>query len=195
MRRAWLAATLSILSGCGGLRHIPAIASDPEWRPIENAPRQAAASRPLPAEIPVRQLDIRGSFVAVFDIQDKSGRLSARDIDALTDYLAGRLAEDGLFHVVPREEIKRRLVSQKAESYKACYDEACQIEIGREVAGQKSLSVSVAAVGQMCLVTASLFDLKKAATDVTASSRGSCGAEQLVEQLELVVEKFRKVAR
>lgn len=189
----WVAA----LSGaCGGLRHIPAVTSEQSWRPLAAAPAaHSAALQPAPLEVPLRQVEMRGAFVAVFDIQDKSGRLSGRDIDGLTEYLASKLAEDGLFHVVPRDEIKKRILEQKKESYRACYEQSCQIEIGREMAAQKSLATSIAAIGSGCLVTAALYDLKKAATDATASARGGCGADEIIAQIEQVIAKFRRMAR
>ncbi len=198
MRRALAAAALLApgLLGCGGLRHIPDVSSEPNWRPLGQATVAAAAQlEPAPLDVPLRQLEMKGAFVAVFDIQDKSGRLSAQDIDGMTDYLASKLAEDGLFHVVPRDEIKKRILEQKKESYRACYEQSCQIEIGREMAAQKSLATTVVAIGSSCLVTAALYDLKKAATDATASSRGGCSADELIAQIEQVISKFRRMAR
>jgi len=152
------------------------------------------SSRPVEIEPVVSAKANEGAFVAVFDIQDKTGRLSAQDIDSLTEYVASKLAEGGLYHVIPRADLKNRLLEQKKESYHTCYDEACQIEIGREMAAQKSLSLSLAAIGNSCLVSAALYDLKKAATDITAATRGGCSLEELINQLDEVVSRLRKQA-
>jgi len=151
------------------------------WRPLTTAP--PAATTPAPAH--------QGAFVAVFDIEDRSRRLKPSEVDGLTEYLAGKLAEGGLFHVIPRQQIKQRLLEQKKRSYRQCYDQSCQIDIGREMAAQKVLSTVIASVGSSCLVTVALFDLKKAATEVTASARGGCSADDLLNQIEQAVNKLR----
>ncbi len=150
---------------CGGLNHIPVVETEGAWRPLTTAP--PVATTPAPAH--------QGAFVAVFDIEDRSRRLKPSEVDGLTEYLAG----------------KQRLLEQKKRSYRQCYDQSCQIDIGREMAAQKVLSTVIASVGSSCLVTVALFDLKKAATEVTASARGGCSADDLLNQIEQAVNKLR----
>lgn len=177
-------------SACGGLKHIPVLTSEANWRHP-----QSAESPPASADAPRTTVpSLAGTFVAVFDIEDRSKRLKPSEVDGLTEYLAGKLAEGGLFHVIPRQQIKQRLLEQKKSSFRKCYDQSCQIEIGREMAAQKVLSTVVAAVGSSCLVTAALFDLKKAATEITASARGGCSADDLLNQIEQVVGKLRRAS-
>jgi PBP1b-binding outer membrane lipoprotein LpoB len=189
----------SLLMGCGGIKHIPDVRSETQWHNVARAdsrttaPKEAA--QPPPTEVPFRRIDVRGAYVAVFDIQDKSKTLSRMELESLTDYLATKMAEDGLFHVVPREEIQKRLLSTKQKSYKSCYDQSCQIEIGREIAAQKTLSVKIASIGSSCIVTAALYDLKKAATNATATTRGKCDTDALLAQIEEIITKFRRMAK
>lgn len=175
---------------CGGLSHIPDVKNETEWRKLADASTPAATSGAADATAG-EAAGVRGAFVAVFDIEDKSGRLKPGEIDGLTDYLANKVAEGGMFHVVPRDEIKKRLLRQKSKSYKSCYDQSCQIEIGREIAAQKTLTTTISRIGSSCIVTAALYDLRKAATDATASSRGKCGTDDLVSQIENIIAKFR----
>lgn len=196
--RLLLFAALSCLMGCGGIKHIPDVRSEAQWRQVALAdvkPAPKEEAKPPPTEVPFRKISVRGAYVAVFDIQDKSKALSKMEVDSLTDYLATKVAEDGLFHVIPREEIKKRLLSAKKSSYKSCYDQSCQIEIGREIAAQKTLSVNIAPIGSSCIVTAALYDLKKAATDATATTRGKCGTDALLAQIEEIIAKFRRMAK
>jgi hypothetical protein len=185
------------LAACGGLSHIPDVRSEPDWRPLAAVSGSGGMKTGDTSTIAVKNTvsggmtAMRGAFVAVFDIEDKSGRLSPSEIDGLTDYLANKVAEGGLFHVVPRDEIKKRLLLQKSKSFKKCYDQSCQIEIGREIAAQKTLTTTISRIGSSCVVTAALFDLRKAATDATASSRGKCGTDELVTQIENIIAKFR----
>ena len=190
---------LSFLVGCGGIKHIPDVRSENQWRKVAMADTTKAAPReeakPPPTEVPFRKINVRGAYVAVFDIQDKSKGLSEMELESLTDYLATKVAEDGLFHVIPREEIRKRLLSAKKKSFKSCYDQSCQIEIGREIAAQKTLSLNIAPIGSSCIVTAALYDLKKAATDATATTRGKCGTDALLSQIEEIIAKFRRMAK
>ncbi|MBW1807039.1 MAG: hypothetical protein JRJ87_02510, partial [Deltaproteobacteria bacterium] len=82
-------------------------------------------------------------ILAVFEIENRGSPLSAQELLSLSDYLASKLGEGGNFRIIPRDEIRKRLLIQKAESHKACYDKSCQIEIGRELAAQMTVSASI----------------------------------------------------
>ncbi|MEQ9499901.1 MAG: PEGA domain-containing protein [Deltaproteobacteria bacterium] len=128
--------------------------------------------------------------VAVFPIQDSSGRLQADATTQLTDYLGVKIAESGGYIVVPRKDIEAALAAAKAESYQACYDQACQIEIGKELAAQKIVHTQIVQVGDQCAVTATLYDLRIAATDRATSEKGGCGDNELVASIEAVARKL-----
>ncbi|HSA24805.1 MAG TPA: hypothetical protein P5076_25315, partial [Myxococcota bacterium] len=78
--------------------------------------------------------------VAVFLMESKGSTLNADEPGYLTDYMSARLGEAGRFQIIPRDEIKKRLVAAKADTYKNCYDTACQIEVGKELAAEFSIS-------------------------------------------------------
>ncbi len=80
--------------------------------------------------------------VAVFNIEVKQLALRATVRQSLSDYLAAQLASSGAFSVVPRDRIKRELTKQRKASYKDCYSQSCQIEIGQELAAQKAISAA-----------------------------------------------------
>jgi uncharacterized cupredoxin-like copper-binding protein len=122
-------------------------------------PAQAVAKKPI---------------VAVFDIEVKGVEISKEMLGRLSDYLASALAATGAYRVIPRSQLKQRLVQQKKESYKVCYDQTCQIEIGKELAAQKSLSTVLMKLGPKCTVTSVLYDLRSAASEGGASTDGGC---------------------
>jgi len=128
--------------------------------------------------------------VAVFEIENRGSPLSADELIALTDYLGTKLGERGRFQIIPRQEIKKRLVQQKKASFKQCYDQSCQIEVGRELAAQFTVSASISKVGRTCIVTSALFDLRKAATTTTASAKGKCTADDLLAAMEKIADKL-----
>jgi len=131
---------------------------------------------------------------AVFRIENRGSELKGDEVDALTDYLATKLGEQGRFQIIPREEIRRRLVKQKRESYKTCYDKSCQVEVGRELAAQFSVSASISKVGSKCLITAAMYDLKKAATWRTATAKAACNADALLVAVEEIAAKLSGTA-
>lgn len=122
--------------------------------------------------------------VAVFTIENQGAPLAAAEIDSLTEFLAAKLGEGGRFQIVPRDQIRERLRDQQKDSFKVCYDQGCQIEVGRELAAEKVVSSSVRKVGSQCLVTAAIYDLRRAASERTASLRRACNTDDLIGAVE-----------
>ncbi|MCA9554594.1 MAG: SUMF1/EgtB/PvdO family nonheme iron enzyme [Myxococcales bacterium] len=128
--------------------------------------------------------------VAVFALEAKGTTLGSADLDGLMDYVEASLAESKRYQVIPRTELKAALNRQKAESYKACYDESCQIEIGKEVAAEKSLAGAVTRFGNSCLVTLKLYDLAKATQEAAGTAKGGCDAEGVLASLDAALGKL-----
>lgn len=128
--------------------------------------------------------------VAVFEIENRGSPLTGDELIALTDYLGTRLGERGRFQIIPRQEIRKRLVEQKKASFKSCYDQSCQIEVGRELAAQFTVSTSISRVGRTCIITSALYDLRKAATTTTASAKGPCTADDLLAAMDQIAAKL-----
>jgi hypothetical protein len=128
-----------------------------------------------------------GPIVALFDIQDKGAGLPPQTLDNLLELLSARLAQGG-YQTVPRAQIRERLRAEAADSFRACYDESCQIELGRELAASKTLSTQVMKIGDSCQVTASLFDLMRAAAELAATAEAKCSDEASM------LEAFKSIA-
>lgn len=125
-------------------------------------------------------------IVAVFDVEVRGPKMSKEVLDRLTDYLGSLMAERG-YQVVPRSQLRDRLRQEKKGSYQQCYDQSCQIEIGKEMAAQKSLATQVLKIGSKCKVTVTLFDLQRAASQGAGTASGSCGEDGVVDSLEKAV--------
>lgn len=137
--------------------------------------------------VPVTAL-ARAPIVAVFDVQVSGvSSVDAGTAERLADFVAGRLAASGAFEVVPRSQVKARLQQAKSESYKECYDQACQVELGREMAAEKSVSVEVLRLGKSCTVNISLYDLARATTEAADSGDGACDEEGVIATLKTTV--------
>lgn len=134
----------------------------------------------------------RPPVVVVFDIEDKGAGMPDELLDRLGDYLSSKLAASGAFEIVPRDQLRAKLLEQKKKSHSLCYDQSCQIELGRELAAEKSLSTKVILLGSKCTVTCSLFDLRKSAASVGATADGGCTEDHIVRSIEAVVDRLAK---
>jgi TPR repeat protein len=132
--------------------------------------------------------------VAVFDVEARGVKLAADVLDRLSSYVTGRVGEGGRFQVVPRDQIKARLVQKKKESYKQCYAQSCQIELGQELAAQKTLATQVLKLGSQCKVGVTLFDLSRATTEDAANASGPCTEDGIVASLDQALAKLIGIA-
>lgn len=132
----------------------------------------------------------RSVIVALFDVQDPSKQFKPDTLEQLTEYLSTRLTQSGRFRVVPRDQLRERLVAQKTESYKSCYDQTCQIELGKAIAAEKSAAVKLLRVGSKCAITASLFDLASETTELGASTRTNCSDDALMDGMDQVARQL-----
>lgn len=128
--------------------------------------------------------------VAVFGLQDNGTRLKQRDLDRLLDFIGASLTESGRYLVVPREEVKAALNRQKAESYKQCYAQSCQIDIGKELAAEMSLAGTVSRFGGRCIVSLKLFDLAKATQEAAGTGTGKCDEDSVFTSVTTALGKL-----
>ncbi len=150
---------------------------------LDSLPRLCLFSVPFLASWSALASSAPKPVVAVFDLEN-GAKLKSADVLALTGYLSTRLAEGGRYRVVPKSEVQSALRAKKAESYQTCYDESCQIEIGRELAAQKTLSSKVSQLGSTCIVTVQLYDLAQGASEAAGTSRGGCKVEEILNLLD-----------
>ena len=128
--------------------------------------------------------------VAVFDLEDRGTGLPAETLEALSDVLAARLVESERFRLVPRHELRERLLAQKAESHRPCYAAACQIEVGKAVAAEVALAGRVVRVGDACHVNLHLYDLREETSRRAATARSACGEWSILEALDAAVSRL-----
>jgi hypothetical protein len=131
--------------------------------------------------------------VAVFPVQAAASTgLEGDATDQLTDYITAKLAQSGKYRVVPRDQLKKALSAQKLESYQACYDQSCQIELGKAVAAEISLSVSILRLGQTCAVTGTVYDLRSDTAEQGSVVRAECAVDALAGAMDQVAEQLAR---
>lgn len=155
-----------------------------EQSPRTNAWTETSRDSPSPA------LRADRPVIAVFDVEDASGTLDAPAIEQLTEYLAARLTSEGSYAVVPRSQLRARLREEKADTLEPCYDEACQIELGKAVAASKTVATKLLRVGSDCAFAATLFDLRNETAERATTVDTACGTEGLLDAIAQVATRL-----
>ncbi|MBN2497027.1 MAG: hypothetical protein JXR96_20715 [Deltaproteobacteria bacterium] len=128
--------------------------------------------------------------VAVFDLEDRTEVLEPEARRDLAEYLRNRLAASGRFEVVARARMRERLLAEKGESHRDCFDSACQIELGKALAAQATISASLLRVEDGCTLTATLYDLKRETAGAGASERSACSMKALMASIDALAERL-----
>lgn len=148
------------------------------------AVEEIARNPPKPVNSAEAQATVEKPIVAVFDIQDSSGRFAKETIDPLTEYLIAKLTELSVYRIVPRDQLRQRLSQEKREGFKECYEQSCQIELGKALSASKSLSTRLIRVGSKCAITSTLYDLQTETSEKAVSVRTDCHDDALMAGID-----------
>lgn len=177
---------------------VPPLKKKGEARPTEQkvhitlAPGGSKTVNTAPVT-PTAAAEPQRPIVAVFDLADSKHKLDATTAGELAEYLATQLTATGRYRTVPRSQLRKRLSGEKRKGYKACFDEACQIELGKAMAAQKSLATKIIRVGKICTLTSVLYDLKTETSERAATTEGACSTEGLLASLRAQALKIARV--
>lgn len=136
------------------------------------------------------RLDNR-AIVAVFDVQDDDRVFDGQSLTQLADYFATRLGEIG-FRVSPRDELRTKIQESKAQGLRSCFDESCQIEIGKALSAEMAVSTKVLRFGVTCILVSTLYDLKTELSDRSALARTNCAEASIADAVDSIVTQFAK---
>jgi hypothetical protein len=123
-----------------------------------------------------------GWIIAVMELTDPNAsdqsKAIAKDVlrnmsSLLRNYLAQRGAK-----TVDRSA---QTQAAKLESYRACFDESCQIELGRALAASHILRAELSRFGQKCILNAELVDLRTEVAVAAASANGACDSDDFLK--------------
>jgi hypothetical protein len=149
---------------------------------------------PLPKPPPLPLPADRGTVVAAFDVLDPAEQLDPDARDQLSEYVTVRVTQAMGVRIVPRAQLRERLLQAKKESYQACVDQECQIELGKALAAEKILAPKLIRLGETCVLTATLFDLRTETAETAASVKTKCGKDALLSGVDALVESLKKPA-
>ena len=138
-------------------------------------------------------------ILAVMEIEDKTGKFEGKDLEAATEYLSTLLIASGKYSVVEkgRQEAKKKQVVKdlKRETYDACYDDKCRIELGRALAADTLLSCSILGMGKTCTLTCRMVPLEKEVAARAGIGKFECSLEAMSEAIEAIAAQLSGALR
>lgn len=133
-------------------------------------------------------------ILAVMGIEDKTGKLERKDLEAATELLSVLLAVSGQYSVVERgkQDRKRKEVvrQMKRESYDQCYDDKCRVELGRALAADTLVLCSVLKLGESCSLACRMVPLEKETAEGGGVVKFDCTATGLAPTLESMLVRL-----
>lgn len=139
-------------------------------------------------EAPSRR--VRRPVVVVLDVEDSLDVLSERERDVLSSYLALAVVESGRFVAVPRGTMRRALQDEKADSLRACVDDACHLEVGKALAAELVLSPRITHGAAGCALAATIYALQVETTVWASVVPADCTGASLVEAVRAIAKRL-----
>lgn len=164
--------------------------------PASAGATQEPVPQPEPAPAPPPAQDAEEWVVAVMDVKTVTRGRGALDRDLMrniSDQLRIFVAQHGIKTVDRSAQdaaFKDHLAEMKADSYKGCYDDNCQIELGKALAASHILRSRITQFGKLCVLNGELIDLRAEVAIGAASSRGDCEEEGFLQMSEDIAKKL-----
>lgn len=117
--------------------------------------------------------------------------LTADEVEGLTDYLSAKLGEDGSLLVISKDDIRKYIAAKKREFHNPNFDTSSQLEMGKELAAEFSISSAITKVGSTCLIYASVWDNARATQIKAATAKESCNPDRLIGAVEIIAAKLK----
>ncbi len=181
-----------------------ALVTAPPPPPPPPATTTAAPPPPIATTTPSKPVTASAQsktwVLAVMDVEDMNEKSRRNRIDRslvrnLGDQLRVFVTQAGV-RTIDRSSQERALKDQvsamKSDSYKACYDDSCQIELGKALAATHILRSRITKFGSRCVLNGELIDLRSEVTVKAASAQGTCAAEGFLTMCEQVAKDLVK---
>jgi hypothetical protein len=147
---------------------------------------RAAVVTPPPPPRPSRTtIDARSFVIAVMSVEDVNAQRAELALQPallmnLTDQLRVFIAERHIRTIdkgAQEVALRSQITDMKEQSFQACFDDACQIELGKALAASHILRARVTRFGSKCVLNAELIDLKSEVAIGASSSSSTCAEE------------------
>jgi alpha-tubulin suppressor-like RCC1 family protein len=131
--------------------------------------------------------------VAVMPIENATSKIDNNLIKKATSYLRGGIAASNDYVVVTDgrqdEKLKEMIQQRKKESYKDCYDESCQIEVGKALAADTIVRTKISHF-ETCILKVEMIDLAKEASVTATQDDFNCNPSGLKTTIDTALDKF-----
>lgn len=162
--------------------------------PVQTAPPPAVATNSFGRRVWPAAVKHPDWVIAIMDVEDVNAHARDKAIDKdlvrnIGDQLRIFVAERGVATVdrsAQEAAFKESIDRMKSESYGACYDDSCQVELGKALAATHILRSKITRFGSKCVLNGELVDLRAEVAVGAASSRGDCVAEGFLNMSEEV---------
>ena len=84
------------------------------------------------------------------------------------------------------QALRDQVADLKKDSYKACYDDSCQVELGKALAASHILRTKITRFGEQCVLNGELIELKREVVVSASAARGTCKEEGFLAMIEQV---------
>lgn len=193
---------LTYVADAGGsqIRSLVRVPWDVEAKFHPGSPVLASAA--VPAALVLNQPEHSKRVIAVMNLVDSNAgdaqlACDPRILKNTSDQLRVFIAKTGLLTVdrgSQEKALRDQIQDLKKESYNNCYDESCQIELGKAVAAGFILRSQVTRFGERCVLNSELIDLRTEVSIAAASAIGTCEAEGFLSMAEQISKELAKKA-
>ncbi len=169
------------------------VAPTPSPTPTPVAPTPVAPARAATGRA-VASASQSAWVIAVMTIEN-SGASALKEplrrglTDQLRVFIASRrmkVVDRGVMEAAMRE----MMAAEKAKSYAACVDTACQIPLGKALAATHILRTTVGRFGASCTLNAELVDLAREVSVAAVARRSGCKDGELLDAAEGAVDEL-----
>ena len=105
-------------------------------------------------------------------------------------YLGTRMTIEGVYKVMPEDQIRKDLVSDKLKSWDDGCDDTCRKDLTQRLSADKAVSVKVVKEGTICRITGDLFDVVREITENAADVESGCGYREIKNSMKQVAAQL-----
>lgn len=141
-----------------------------------------------------KEQDENTHAINVFDVVAPELRVTGPTLEALSAFVAARLAATGRFRVRPSGSLHGKVVALRAYSYHQRFDEASQVALDRKWEPTMGATTILDRDGKGCSVGVSIIDrAREDAVKETSVQPWSCDEDELLPLLDEMLSGFHLV--
>ena len=130
--------------------------------------------------------------MAVFPVVGQRIQLDKDLRDALTAYVASRIAETPGYSVMPSDQLDVVLSKVKAASHSEAFDDSMRAELGKELPARTGAWTQIIKIGGVCKVSIKFYDLKTNTSGLAFGEEGDCDEVSLGRSIRTALQTFAK---